>query len=79
MYSGDLSIYGLLYALIQSLHMHAVGLFGIGLDTYWGQFSGLLDRLKTYQNTIAQKLGDISGLDVIDAGMVDNPDKASGI
>ena len=26
-----------------------IGLFGIGLDTYWPQFPGLLDRLNGYQ------------------------------
>jgi len=26
-----------------------LGLFGIGLDTYWGQYEGLLDRLTGYQ------------------------------
>lgn len=26
--------------------MTNVGLFGIGLDTYWAQFDGLLDNLK---------------------------------
>ncbi len=52
-----------------------VGLFGIGLDTYWGQFDGLLDNLKRYQQQIKTH---ISGFDVevIDAGMVDNPVKA---
>ena len=33
-----------------------VGLFGIGLDTYWPQFEGLYDRLNGYQQTIANKL-----------------------
>ena len=33
-----------------------IGIFGIGLDTYWGQFEGLLDRLKRYQTQIAQKI-----------------------
>jgi len=28
--------------------MTKVGLFGIGLDTYWAQFDGLLDKLKEY-------------------------------
>ena len=28
------------------MHMTKVGLFGIGLDTYWGQFEGLLNNLK---------------------------------
>jgi len=26
--------------------MTKAGLFGIGLDTYWAQFDGLLDNLK---------------------------------
>jgi len=53
-----------------------VGLFGIGLDTYWPQFSGLLDRLTGYQQEIASRLGSL-GAQVVDAGMVDNPDKAA--
>ena len=32
--------------------MTKVGLFGIGLDTYWAQFDGLLDNLKEYQKQI---------------------------
>lgn len=52
-----------------------VGLFGIGLDTYWPQFDGLLDRLKGYQNSIAKRLAGF-GAEVVDAGMVDNPVKA---
>jgi len=52
-----------------------IGLFGIGLDTYWAQFEGLLDRLRGYQNSISERLAK-NGLEVIDAGLVDNPDKA---
>ena len=52
-----------------------IGLFGIGLDTYWPQFDGLLTRLTGYQRTIAERLRGI-GADLVDAGMVDNPDKA---
>jgi L-arabinose isomerase len=52
-----------------------IGLFGIGLDTYWPQFEGLLDKLKSYQTQIRKRLED-SGAEVIDAGMVDNPAKA---
>jgi len=54
---------------------YKVGLFGIGLDTYWGQFEGLLDNLKTYQQQINNKISNF-GVDVSDAGMVDNPLKA---
>jgi L-arabinose isomerase len=52
-----------------------VGLFGIGLDTYWAQFDGLLDNLMTYQSQIKNKIAQF-GVEVIDAGMVDNPVKA---
>jgi L-arabinose isomerase len=52
-----------------------VGLFGIGLDTYWAQFDGLLDNLKKYQNQIKTRISGF-GVEVIDAGMVDNPIKA---
>jgi len=51
------------------------GLFGIGLDTYWSQFEGLLPRLEGYQQTIKQGIESF-GVTVIDAGMVDNPEKA---
>lgn len=52
-----------------------IGLFGIGLDTYWPQFDGLLDRLTGYQSEIAARLRSF-GVDLVDAGMVDTPDKA---
>lgn len=55
--------------------MTKVGLFGIGLDTYWGQFDGLLDNLKGYQEQVKQRIGSY-GVEVVDAGMVDNPVKA---
>lgn len=55
--------------------MTKVGLFGIGLDTYWAQFDGLLDHLKEYQEQIRIRITGF-GVEVIDAGMVDNPLKA---
>jgi L-arabinose isomerase len=55
--------------------MIKVGLFGIGLDTYWGQFNGLLDNLMDYQQQIKNRISGF-GVEVIDAGMVDNPKKA---
>jgi L-arabinose isomerase len=51
------------------------GLFGIGLETYWPQFSGLLSRLEEYQARIKTRIESM-GITVVDAGMVDNPDKA---
>lgn len=58
-----------------NLKMTKVGLFGIGLDTYWAQFDGLLDNLKKYQEQIKNGIARY-GVEVVDAGMVDNPVKA---
>ena len=55
--------------------MTKVGLFGIGLDTYWAQFDGLLDNLKAYQEQIKNRISGY-GVEVVDAGMVDNPVRA---
>jgi L-arabinose isomerase len=52
-----------------------VGLMGIGLDTYWAQFSGLKARLEGYLEFIAEKLVR-QNLDVVGVGLVDNPDAA---
>lgn len=52
-----------------------IGLFGIGLDTYWPQFDGLLDNLIGYQELIENKISGY-GVEVANAGMVDNPIKA---
>ncbi|GAA4735888.1 arabinose isomerase [Flavisolibacter ginsenosidimutans] len=52
-----------------------IGLFGIGLETYWPQFSGLKERLEGYLNTVHEKLSAIHP-SVVNAGLVDNADKA---
>jgi L-arabinose isomerase len=51
------------------------GLFGIGLDTYWPQFKGLLPRLEGYRQEVKRRMEEMD-VTVVDAGMVDNPDKA---
>ncbi len=33
-----------------------IGLFGIGLDTYWPQFKGLKNRLQGYLRAVQRKL-----------------------
>ena len=53
----------------------SVGLFGIGLDTYWPQFDGLLKNLMNYQASIKKNMEGFE-VEVVDAGMVDNPSKA---
>lgn len=52
-----------------------VGLFSIGLDTYWAQFDGLLDHLNGYHAQIYDRIGAM-GVEMVDGGMVDNPEKA---
>lgn len=52
--------------------MIKVGLFGIGLDTYWPQFEGLLERLEGYQQQIATKM-ESYGAEVVNVGLVDSP------
>ena len=52
-----------------------VGLFGIGLDTYWPQFAGLEDRLKGYLGRVADKLRR-PGVEVVSLGLIDSPEKA---
>ena len=52
-----------------------IGLFGIGLDTYWPQFEGLKERLEGYLQIVEEKLTAIHP-NVINGGLVDNIDKA---
>jgi len=50
-----------------------VGLFGIGLDTYWHQFPGLRERLEGYLARIERR---IAGAEVVPAGLVDTVEKS---
>lgn len=52
-----------------------IGLFGIGLDTYWPQFPGLKDRLEDYLKTVHSKLAR-SGVEIVNLGLVDTVPKA---
>jgi len=52
-----------------------VGLFGIGLDTYWPQFEGLKERLEGYVDRVARQLQN-PGTTVVNLGLVDSPEKA---
>ena len=56
-----------------------VGIFGIGLDTYWPQFEGLKTRLEGYQQQIAAQIVSHERIDLVDAGLVDNPERARTI
>ncbi len=52
-----------------------IGLFGIGLDTYWPQFPGLKERLEGYLATVHSKLVR-EGVEIVDLGLVDTVPKA---
>lgn len=52
-----------------------IGLFGIGLNSYWPQFEGLEARLQGYLSVVENRLAAFSGL-VVNAGLIDSADKA---
>ena len=52
-----------------------IGLFSIGLDTYWPQFPGLRERLCGYNASLAERL-ERPDVQVVNLGMVDTPEKA---
>ena len=52
-----------------------IGLYSIGLKTYWAQFPELETRLKDYNKFIERKIKE-SGAEVYNFGMVDDIDKA---
>lgn len=54
-----------------------IGLLGVGLNTYWTQFDGLYGRLVGYQQAIKDKMQAYNMGIVVDAGLVDDVDKAN--
>ncbi len=52
-----------------------VGLMGVGLDTYWEQFPGLLDELMKKMAVLERKLA-AGQVEVVTFGMVDNAQRA---
>jgi L-arabinose isomerase len=55
--------------------MISVGLFSIGLETYWDQFAGLRDHLLDYHQQIKTTIETRFGCRVVDAGLADTPQK----
>ena len=53
-----------------------IGLTGVGLDTYWAQFEGLLPRLLAYQQEIGTKMEQMNA-EVVNVGMIDTPQKGT--
>lgn len=52
-----------------------IGLFGIGLEAYWEQFTGLRERLEGYVKVVEGKI-ESYGAQVVNLGLVDTPEKA---
>jgi L-arabinose isomerase len=52
-----------------------VGLFSIGLDTYWPQFPGLRERLAESTERVARKL-EASQVQVTNVGLIDTPERS---
>jgi L-arabinose isomerase len=52
-----------------------VGLFSIGLDTYWPQFPGLRERLAESTERVARRL-EASQVQVTNVGLIDTPEKS---
>ncbi len=52
-----------------------IGLFGIGLDTYWTQFEGLKKRLESNLEKVHEKLA-LYDTEIVNLGLVDTADKA---
>jgi L-arabinose isomerase len=52
-----------------------IGLFGIGLDTYWPQFAGLQKKLEGYLAKVERKLRR-PDVEVVNLGLIDTPQKA---
>jgi L-arabinose isomerase len=57
------------------MHTTKIGLFGIGLDTYWPQFAGLKERLEGYLGVVEGKLRR-PGIEIVTLGLIDTPEKA---
>lgn len=53
-----------------------IGILGVGLNTYWGQFDGLLPRLLSYQAQICNGI-EAMNAEVINVGMIDSLEKAT--
>ena len=54
-----------------------IGLFGIGLDTYWPQFEGLKQRLEGYLDVVQARLKR-PDVEVVNLGLIDNPSESAG-
>ena len=56
-------------------HALKIGLFGIGLNTYWPQFEGLEQRLIGYLGQVSEKVR-LDDIEIANLGLIDTPEKA---
>jgi L-arabinose isomerase len=52
-----------------------IGLFGIGLQAYWDQFTGLKQRLTEYIEVVAKSMETFDA-EIVNLGLIDTPEKA---
>jgi L-arabinose isomerase len=52
-----------------------IGLFGVGLDTYWPQFPGLKTRLENFLAQVHRQLAR-PGVEIVNLGLIDSAPKA---
>ena len=52
-----------------------IGLFGVGLDTYWPQFPGLKARLENFLSQVHRQLAR-PGVEIVNLGLIDSVPKA---
>ncbi len=59
-------------------HSPAIGLVGIGLDTYWPQFPGLKERLEGYTKRIETRIASLAHgkVRIVNLGLIDSPERA---
>lgn len=53
-----------------------VGLFSVGLEAYWAQFSDLREKLLGYNHRVSEQLGQ-PGTSIVNLGLIDTPEKAA--
>jgi L-arabinose isomerase len=59
-------------------HAFTIGLFGIGLNSYWPQFEGLERRLMGYLQNVARQL-QRPGVRIVNLGLVDCQERAEAV
>lgn len=63
------------YSFITIMQNLKVGLFGVGLDTYWEQFENLKCRLGSYITKVSDKISK-HNVEVVNLGLIDTSQKA---